>query len=679
MNPFRCRRHRILRIVKPALMLAVLAGGSVFAQWSRTSPNTYLTTSTDNVGIGLSSPTYKLDVNGTFHIANGFQAVFSNSGTAALPSITFYNDANTGLFNPGNADVIGFATQGTERMRINQAGVVGIGTTNPGSGYKLDVNGVLHVTTGNQALFSYTSTANAPSIAFDINNNTGVYSPTDDNLCLATGGQERVRINPNGYVGIGTTNPGNGQSVVLHTNGSLMMTNLLVGGTAPTYFIGIDGSTGLVKTRTPMQVFSDISGGACPPNPMTALGDMMYGGTAGACTRLVGNLTATKKFLSQTGTGTVSAIPAWTVLTRADVGLGNVENTALSTWVGSANITTLGTISSGSIPWARITGAPTIPAAQVNSDWAASSGVAQILNKPTTLAGYGITDAAPLNHGVTPNAVPYASGTTTWGTSAITYDNSLGLVKIGTSKTASDGKFEVDGVVTIKNYSTNSACLYIEGNENIWGDFTVGDAGGNADVNFTMATCNFGDVWSYGDYYNGLNLAEGDLSVAAGNLTVDGGDATIKGVNWTSGNSASLYLGDSYQYIRATNGGGMKIGTYGAADAITLAENTGDVAITKGNLSVTTGKINVKGWSIEEAPDYVFDKGYQLPKLSEVEKFVKENKHLSEVPSAKEMNSKGVDLVSMNMKLLKKVEELTLYTIEQNKRIEALENRLEKK
>jgi hypothetical protein len=372
-----------------------------------------------------------------------------------------------------------------------------------------------------------------------------------------------------------------------------------VGGTAPTYFIGIDGSTGLVKTRTPMQVFSDISGGACPPNPMTAKGDMMYGNTGGACTRLPGNITTTRMYLSQLGTGTASNTPEWVPLSLA--------------------------------------------------------------------------------HGVTTGSVPYATGTTTWGTSAITYDNSLGLVKIGTSKTASDGKFEVDGVVTIKNNSTNSACLYIEGNGNIWGDFTVGDGGGNSEVNFTMATCNFGDVWNYGDYYNGLNLADGDLSIANGNLTVDGGDATVTGVNWALGNSASLYLGDSYQYIRATNGGGMKIGTYGAADAITLAENTGDVAITKGNLSVTTGKINVKGWSIEEAPDYVFDKGYQLPKLSEVEKFVKENKHLSEVPSAKEMNSKGVDLVSMNMKLLKKVEELTLYTIEQNKRIEALENRLEKK
>ena len=48
-----------------------------------------------------------------------------------------------------------------------------------------------------------------------------------------------------------------------------------------------------------------------------------------------------------TGTGSVGAAPAWDTVTKSDVGLGNVENTALSTWVGSANVTTVGTISSG--------------------------------------------------------------------------------------------------------------------------------------------------------------------------------------------------------------------------------------------------------------------------------------------------------------------------------------------
>ena len=81
-------------------------------------------------------------------------------------------------------------------------------------------------------------------------------------------------------------------------------------------------------------------------NPMTTLGDTLFQGGSGVA-RLAGNITTTKQFLSQTGTGTISAAPVWSAVTKADVGLANVENTALSTWAGSTNITTLGTITAG--------------------------------------------------------------------------------------------------------------------------------------------------------------------------------------------------------------------------------------------------------------------------------------------------------------------------------------------
>lgn len=81
-------------------------------------------------------------------------------------------------------------------------------------------------------------------------------------------------------------------------------------------------------------------------SPMTTLGDTeYYDGTHGV--RLAGNTTATKKFLSQTGNGSVSAAPSWSTVTSSDVGLGNVENTALSTWAGTSNIVTVGVITTG--------------------------------------------------------------------------------------------------------------------------------------------------------------------------------------------------------------------------------------------------------------------------------------------------------------------------------------------
>jgi hypothetical protein len=61
---------------------------------------------------------------------------------------------------------------------------------------------------------------------------------------------------------------------------------------------------------------------------MTALGDIIYGGSSGAATKLLGNTTTTRKFLRQTGDGTNSAVPAWDTVTKTDVGLGNVDNTS---------------------------------------------------------------------------------------------------------------------------------------------------------------------------------------------------------------------------------------------------------------------------------------------------------------------------------------------------------------
>ena len=72
--------------------------------------------------------------------------------------------------------------------------------------------------------------------------------------------------------------------------------------------------------------------------------------------------------------------------------------------------------------------------------------------------------------------------------------------------------------------------------------------------------------------------------------------------------------------------------------------------------------------------DFVFDKDYKLPQLAEVEAHIKERGHLPEIPSAAEVAENGINLSEMNVKLLQKVEELTLYVIQLNKEIEVLKN-----
>lgn len=73
-------------------------------------------------------------------------------------------------------------------------------------------------------------------------------------------------------------------------------------------------------------------------------------------------------------------------------------------------------------------------------------------------------------------------------------------------------------------------------------------------------------------------------------------------------------------------------------------------------------------------PDYVFKKQYSLPSLSELEAYIIANGHLIGIPSEKEVKAEGIQLGAMNAKLLEKIEELTLYTIQQQAQIDALKN-----
>jgi hypothetical protein len=88
---------------------------------------------------------------------------------------------------------------------------------------------------------------------------------------------------------------------------------------------------------------------------------------------------------------------------------------------------------------------------------------------------------------------------------------------------------------------------------------------------------------------------------------------------------------------------------------------------------VIAEKVRVKLQS-SNWPDYVFEPGYQLPSLKEIEQYILQNRHLPDVPSAQEVEKKGVDLGDNQAILLKKIEELTLHLIAQSKEIEELKN-----
>ena len=84
-----------------------------------------------------------------------------------------------------------------------------------------------------------------------------------------------------------------------------------------------------------------------------------------------------------------------------------------------------------------------------------------------------------------------------------------------------------------------------------------------------------------------------------------------------------------------------------------------------GKIKTKEIKVTLDGWS-----DFVFEKEYNLASLKEVESHIREKGHLKDIPSAKEVEKNGIYLGEMNSKLLQKIEELTLYTIQQQKEIE---------
>lgn len=101
-----------------------------------------------------------------------------------------------------------------------------------------------------------------------------------------------------------------------------------------------------------------------------------------------------------------------------------------------------------------------------------------------------------------------------------------------------------------------------------------------------------------------------------------------------------------------------------------VIHSLGDHSIA-GKLSVR--EVEVK---VDAGADFVFHSQYELKSLKQIENFIQENNHLPDIPSESEMKEKGVNVSEFQIKLLQKIEELTLYVIKQEKENEALKEEL---
>ncbi|MFC5284241.1 hypothetical protein [Pedobacter alpinus] len=178
----------------------------------------------------------------------------------------------------------------------------------------------------------------------------------------------------------------------------------------------------------------------------------------------------------------------------------------------------------------------------------------------------------------------------------------------------------------------------------------LGTGYGANGVKFLMYNDNFSNELAgtkcgfYMDNYrpNNLNLVFPEASAYPGLFTI------------TAKNTSGTTLNPYFSVTGLT--GNVGIGTINPAYKLDVI----------GTIRSREVKVDMNG------ADFVFEKDYGLMPLSDLEKFITINKHLPQIASAKEMEANGVELGSLNSKLLQKVEELTLYLIEQKKSMDDL-------
>ncbi|WP_143155093.1 tail fiber protein [Flavobacterium chilense] len=173
-------------------------------------------------------------------------------------------------------------------------------------------------------------------------------------------------------------------------------------------------------------------------------------------------------------------------------------------------------------------------------------------------------------------------------------------------------------------------------------------------------------IWHSGNLNNSstdftsktLNTTKINLSVQGGGDQIDAFTIVVGSFGTSENSARSSYFkvqdigaGNWIPFIIKGNGN-VGIGTTNPSSMLTVA----------GNIASREVKVTV-----DAGADFVFENDYSLPSLESVDKFIQENKHLPEIASASEMQRDGINLSEMNIKLLQKIEELTLYMIELKK------------
>ncbi|WP_286756489.1 hypothetical protein [Roseivirga sp. UBA838] len=177
------------------------------------------------------------------------------------------------------------------------------------------------------------------------------------------------------------------------------------------------------------------------------------------------------------------------------------------------------------------------------------------------------------------------------------------------------------------------------------------------------------DVFGNSGHERGIFFREGFSNVNKYNVSILAYDHNNGGVS-PDGLSINGFDGVSFSTGSDTRNERMRVAQNGNVGIGTTSPN--EKLEVNGTIRSKKVKVEASPW-----PDYVFSPNFKLRTLDEVEQFIEQNQHLPEVPSAKEIEANGQDLGDIQAVLLKKIEELTLYTIEQEKRLQASDDRFQ--
>lgn len=284
------------------------------------------------------------------------------------------------------------------------------------------------------------------------------------------------------------------------------------------------------------------------------------------------------------------------------------------------------------------------------------------------------------------NVITLSNGGGSFTLPTFTDTDAQSLTLVGNNLTISNGNTVV--LPTYTDTDTDEQSLTLNGN-----NLTISN--GNTVV---LPTYTDTDAQSLTLNGNNLTISNGNTvalpttSVTAGNnITVTGNGTTtpflISSVDTSLyANNGSINTATTVNYNRIVDMNNRNIwfntSTSTAHGKIYIG-NTTSYPTTTGNYKlfveggILTEKVKVALRSTSNWADYVFANDYKLMPLSEVEQFISTNKHLPGVASASDLVKDGIDVVEMQSKQMEKIEELTLYVIQQNKKIEELQKQVQ--